>query len=516
MLVMTDRSRAAREDGSVLVSVLVIMLVLSIGALTLAAIVTNTTGVAVDSRSTAQSRAAADAGLADAIAAAGRDDVCGAPLTPDSAFTNGGTYSVERDCSAPGRVRFVSTGTMPDGARTVTEAILAYEPAPAPARKEPALVTRGPLDLSALTIKTVNASEPASVWVIPDAGVSGDFSCNSGGAIAGSVYLPAGTVFGAGGCEVKGDVYAEKSVTIGRGTKIRGDLVSLNGNVTITGGNVIDGSIYAKGNVTGSGLSGKFVQNIHAGGNLSLAGGAPAARDTITYGGTFTYPHSGHDAWAVNSVTKTVVSAPPLPDAPAWQSFTQAELDALVASGTFTKVSWSGACTHSWNHPMKSVIEGFTTPTLVDARGCSQLELPGQWGDVKLKTDVIFVAPSFSLVGQNFISADGGEHRIWVISPEEPGRNCAPVPALNVQGVKMSPIGNSKISGMIFSQCTVHFANASENWQGSIHAGKMTGKPNFWYKPVGFPGEEPPGPGDGGGNGAPAGIGELISLRDVP
>ncbi|MBD8023872.1 polymer-forming cytoskeletal protein [Microbacterium gallinarum] len=516
MLAMTDRTRGDRDGGSTLVSVLVIMLVLSVGALTLAAIVTNTTGILVDSRSTAQSRAAADAGLADAIARAGRDDVCGAPLTPAAAFANGATYSVERDCTVSDRVRFTSTGTTPDGSRTVTEAVFEIPPAPAPLMKEPALVTRAPLDLSALTIKSVDPADPATVWVVPDAGVSGDFSCNSGGAIAGSVYLPAGTVFGAGGCEVQGDVYAEKSVTIGSGTEIRGDLVSLNGSVSITGGNTIDGSIYAKGDVNGSGLSGRFVESIHAVGNLNLAGGAPVARDRITYGGAFTYPHSGHDAWAVNSVRKTVVSPPQLPTAPAWEGFTQAELDALVASKLFTKVSWAGACTHSWNHPMKSVLESLTAPTLVDASGCTRVDLPGQWSDLKVKTDIIFVAPSFNLVGQNFISGDGNEHRIWMISPEVPGRNCAPVPVINAQGVKMSPMGSSKISGMIFTQCTVYFANASENWQGSIHAGTMTGKPNFWYKPVGFPGKEPPGAEDEDGGDAQPAIGRLISLRDLP
>lgn len=504
------RSSAARDQGSTLVTVVVVMLVLSLLALASAAVVTSTAGSLVGSRGTTQARAAADAGLAAVVAAFRTDGDC--PATNPSSTTDDPIY--QTDCENSGtQVTFTSTGEAEGDAETTIEAV--YLLPPPVQQREPALVTRAPLDLSALTIKSVDPSNPATVWVVPDNSVSGDFTCNSGGAIAGSVYLPAGTVFGSGGCEVKGDVYAEGNITIGSGTKIRGDLVSLNGNVTVTGGNVIDGSIYAKKKVTGSGLSGKFVESIHAGANLDLAGGAPVARDKITYGGTFTFPHSGHDAWAVNSVKKIVVDPPALPTAPQWEGFTQDDLNALVSNGMFTKVNWTGSCTHSWDHPMKAVIEGFTTPTLIDAGGCSRVDLPGQWGDLKLKTDLIFVAPSFNLVGQNFISGDGDEHRVWVISPEDPSRNCAAVQALNVQGVKMSPIGNSKISGMIFTQCTVHFANASENWQGSIHAGKMTGQPNFWYKPVGFPGQAPPDPDDGAAGGSPV-LGGLLSLRDVP
>jgi hypothetical protein len=69
---------------------------------------------------------------------------------------------------------------------------------------------------------------------------------------------------------------------------------------------------------------------------------------------------------------------------------------------------------------------------------------------------------------------------------------------------------------MIFSPCTVHFANAGEDWQGSIHAGKMTGKPNFWYKPVGFPGQQNPGGGSGGGGAGGTTTFTLVSTKDVP
>lgn len=550
---MLVRPHRRDDRGSTLLSVALMMLVLTVIALTTAAVTVSTSRALVTTRNTAQSRAAADAGLTAVVAAFKSQTDC--PTTRPSSTTADPLYQTECEKSG-GQVTFRSTGKTGGGTETTVEAVYQLPP-PVPA-KEPALVTRSPLDLNSLTIKAVDPSSPATVWVIPEPGGSGNFTCNSGGAIAGSVYLPAGTVFGAGGCKVKGDVYAEGSVNIGSGTKVSGDLVSLNGAVTIGGGSTVEGGVYAKGNVTltggpaiegdlvslagsvsitggvaidgslharvnvtGSGLSARFVESIHAGGNLSLAGGSPSARDRITYGGTFTYPDSGHDAWAVNSVTKTsthpAVHSPQLPTAPEWVGFTQSDLDALVASNLFTKVNWTGACAYSWwpEHEMISKIKSFTTPTLVDARHCARLNLHQYSGDTELGTDVIFVAPSFNIEDQDFTSADGAEHRVWFISPEEEGRNCSGVPPIAIKGTIMQPNGASKISGMIFTQCTVDFPNGGEGWQGTIQAGTMIGKPNFWYKPVGFPGQPPPSPGAGGGGSPAPALGGLLSLRDV-
>lgn len=495
-----ERALNSSEGGSTLVSVLIVMLVLTIGGLALSAVVVNTTGSLSSTSSRATAQATVDAGVAaQTVRLESGEQLCTSASQSgvNLAGAGGPKYNYTLECG--GGVATLTVRSTYRGAEAARKTVFSYTVPPLVPKKEPALVTRAPLDLSSLTIKSVSASDPATVWVVPDAGATGDFSCVSGGKIAGSVYLPAGSVFGSGGCEVGGDVYAEGSISIGSGTTIKGNLVSLNGSVTITGGNSITGSIYAKNNVTGSGLSGNFVTSIHAGGNLNLAGGTPVARDKITYGGTFTFAYGTASQWAANSVTKAVVAPLPIPTAPQWEGVAQSDLDALVANGVFSKVTWSGGCTHTWNHPMKAIIEARATPTLIDARACSRVDLPGQWGDIKLKTDIIFVAPSFNLVGQNFVSGDAKAHRVWILSPEETNRNCSAVQPINVQGVKMSPIGNSLISGMIFSQCTVYFANASEEWQGSIHAGKMTGKPNFWYKPVGFPGKDDPSSGGSSG-----------------
>lgn len=564
MLGLRERVRLSRDEGSALVTVLMVMLVLTIGGLALSAIVVNTSGMVTDSRSTAQSRAAADAGLAQALAVALRDgEICDQgpiEVAPVNGTLDGGaTYAVTRDCvSVEGRAIFSAVGRAPGGAITTTEAVYEYTPAPA-VIKEPALITKAPLNLSALKIQAVDPDEPATVWVIPEPGVAGDFTCDSGGAIAGSVYLPAGTVRGVGGCVVAGDVYAEGDVTIDRGTKIGGDLVSLNGKVSISGGSTvgkgvyarnditlsggpklhsdvvsvmgsvsvdggitIDGSIHAKQNVVGTSTGANVVQSIYAGGNLTLTGGGPVARDRIMYGGAFSYSSGTAASWAVNSVTRTplqpVVSVPQLPSAPEWQGITKADLDSLVSSGMFEKITWTGACAYDWypEHEMVAKIKALTKPTLIDATHCAQVDMHKYSGTTSLKTDVIFVAPSFNIEDQDFESADGAAHRIWFIDPEVPGRTCDTVPPISIDGTNMNPgAGASKISAMIFTQCTVDFPNSGEGWKGSIQAGKMSGKPNFWYTPVGFPGSTAPGEDEDSESGTEAILGDLISRRDV-
>lgn len=557
MLSVKSALRAQRDEGSALVTVLIVMLVLTIGGLALSAIVVNTAGMVASSKGTAQSRAAADAGLAHTLGLAVREkDICGAPVDDD--LGDGSSFVVTRDCaSVPGFVVFSSVGTAPGEAKTTTEATYIYTPAPV-IKKEPALITRAPLNLSALKIRAIDPANPATVWVIPDAGVSGDFSCNSGGAIAGSVYLPAGTVFGDGGCEVTGDVYAEKDITIKSGTKIHGDLVSLTGKITLSGGITVDGGVYASGDVilsggpivhgdvvssagsvrltggmpiggnihakldvVGSGLSARFVQNIYAGRNLNLAGGPPSARDRIMFGGAFTFATGVQSAWAVTSVTRELVQpqavVPTLPNAPEWQGITQSDLDALVTNATFDKVMWTGSCAYSWwpEHEMITKIKNLTKPTIIDARACAVLNLHEFSGITQLKTDIVFLAPSFNIQDQKFQSADGAKHRLWFISPESPGRNCAAVPAISIRGTTMLPsAGTSPISAMIFTQCTVDFPNGGEGWQGSIQAGVMAGKPNFWYESVGFPGSTHPGEETPGGPVSPI-LGELVSRHDV-
>ena len=101
-----------------LIVVLVVMLVLATAGLALAVIVTKTTGALVGHRDIAEARAAADAGIAAAVATArGANGPCGIETSASDPI-----YSAESACG-DGAVTFTSTGTGSAGAVTMTEAV---------------------------------------------------------------------------------------------------------------------------------------------------------------------------------------------------------------------------------------------------------------------------------------------------------------------------------------------------------------------------------------------------------
>ena len=61
---LVSRLLRGRDEGSTLVSVLVVMLVLMIGGLAVAAVVTNTSGMLAKTGNRSQAQAAVDAGIA--------------------------------------------------------------------------------------------------------------------------------------------------------------------------------------------------------------------------------------------------------------------------------------------------------------------------------------------------------------------------------------------------------------------------------------------------------------------
>lgn len=521
--------RLQQDAGSVMVTVLIVMLVLTVGGLSIASVALNTAGMVVGSKDRTSAQSVVDGAIASLTVDLMNGTLACAPGAPVEGTAKNGTapgspdYNWKLTCSTSGSVgeARLSAASNVDGEKAKREAVFTYLMNTPPSSPAAALVTKAPLNLSSLTIKAVDPSHPSTVWVVPDPGQPGDFNCNSGGAIAGSVYLPSGAVFGTGGCQVTGDIYALGDIEVGGGLKVSGDVVSETGDISFGNGAQFGKSIYASGSVTGTGVSaGQVPGNLHAGGNISLSGGHPTVTGLMTYGGTFTAGNNPHDpnSWASGGAQNVVVPPPAIPVAPAWTGYRQSDVSAL--SSGFTTINWTGACTHSWNHPMKEVLEGLATPTIVDTSACNIVDLPGQWIDIAIKTDIVFVGTSFNLVGQNFKSADGDPHKIWFLAPDDLVPDCSTVPPINLQGAKMDGGSGSKISGFVYSQCTVNYNNGSENWKGAIQAGKMTGMPNFWYTPIGFPGQATPSvptPGGSPGGGIPTlGSFTLISSQDLP
>lgn len=237
---LRDASRRQESDerGATLVVVMIVMMVLMVGAVVIAAMVTNTASSLVSSRSTVQSRAAADAGLAAAVAQASGGDPCAAVPAGTSP-----TYSVDVKCDVPsaGNVTYRSTGSAGSSSTTV-EAVYKVPPADAPKGLTGALVA-GNGGLSSSTVR-IDAEGAAGDVIVEN----GDLNCNSATTIDGSVIVRNGSASITNYCKITGSLYASKNLNLDSNASIGGDVVTL-GTLTTSNSTYIAGSASARGNV---------------------------------------------------------------------------------------------------------------------------------------------------------------------------------------------------------------------------------------------------------------------------
>lgn len=271
------RSESERdEQGSALLSVLVIMLVLSIGGLALAAIVTNTTSMLVQNRTTVQSRAAADAGLADAIAQGRRaGGVCALGLTS----TTAPRYTVSSSCSA-GKVTITSTGYGEDGGTTVTNAV--YSVTSAYQGLDGALVSAaGSLNVSSIDIQS--ASNEGDIILN-----TGNFDCNNSMEVDGDLIVRNGSVHLSNACLIRGDLMASGNIQIdNNAVGVGGKVVTL-GTFSLTTGATVTGDVFARGTATVS-SGGKIDGGITAVGNVSISGSTSRIGGSVISGGAISF-----------------------------------------------------------------------------------------------------------------------------------------------------------------------------------------------------------------------------------
>ncbi len=213
------RLRTGDDAGSAIVVVLVVMLVLTIGGLAVATVVTSTTGMLVGARGTTQSRAAADAGMSVAVAQARTAaDVCSMSVPTSVAAP---AYAVTVACDLTAKtVTFTSTGTAA-GRTSTTVSVYAMLP--------PAPPTYGNI-----------AFRTGSYTV-------------SGSAYDGDVVLRQGALTCSGGTGSKGGLYTLSGNLTMSGCAVAGD-VWVTGNL-VCSGSTIGGNLYVTGTKTLSGCT---------------------------------------------------------------------------------------------------------------------------------------------------------------------------------------------------------------------------------------------------------------------
>ncbi|MEW1962531.1 hypothetical protein AB0269_08745 [Microbacterium sp. NPDC077644] len=546
-----DGHREPDDRGATLVVVIIVMMVLMVGAVLVGGLVTNTASSVVSSRSTAQSRAAADAGLADAIARASRADADPCAAVPAGTSP---AYTVAVACDSPntGQVTFSVTGTA-GGSSTTIIAVYETVPVTAPRGLTGALVA-GTGGLSTSTVRIDAAGADGDVIV-----ENGSLNCNSATTINGSVIVRNGSAAITNYCKVTGNVYASKDVSLDSFANVGGDVVSL-GTLTTSNSTYIAGSAFARGKVilnnstqikgnltTEAGVSidkARVDGDIRAGGvlafNSSFVGGDASSSYTGgTHGVVFRAEFgSVHVAVPFSSFQESkiggiLVSAPPIgaapstpkvsapaplqPDGFAWfdLGFEKSKWEGLG----YSVVNWTGDCDMATaGSALKSAVIGYNSPTVVNALACKDNKkvtgvVKGYNVTLDIKTDIAIIANEFSTQQLKVNSASGAELDFSLITPDNTANN-APTCAsgqgtLNIYAAQLG----SKITGLAYSPCQITIGQGT--WNGQIYGGTLSAGGATWahtYKPVTVPGSIA---GDETGGVGSTILGTLIAQRDV-
>ncbi|WP_146145279.1 pilus assembly PilX N-terminal domain-containing protein [Microbacterium timonense] len=534
-------SQRRKDDGSTLISVLIVMLVLSIGALTLGVIVTNTSGLAAGGRSTAQSRAAADAGIAELVARAGRGDVCEQTLSNVS-LGAGSRYTATSSCDdATGLVVFESTGTSEGGAHTTVRAVYELETDPGatpPTAGGPGLFyTHGMTSrMNSYVFDDVN-SEIGIDEFTGAAGVfasTGNIECGAGSVLPGDIYTEIGNLKLDTGCLVEGSAFIGGMADVNGGT-IEGTLIApknvqheITGTVGKSG--MMQGNVFVGGTV--------YVNGGRVYGSVTAAGTGSSTLGSDLISGNFVYRGS-YGNWGPNIVKGAIVKntsllPPTLPDIPDWQDVQfvpvnattppQAWADAGYALTTVTGIGcskWSGN-----SADVTSLTSVLSTRMIFDIRACSgnfDTNSGGANKVVKVNNDIAIIANGWYLSGTKFKSADGQPHTIYLITPDSKPAVADPQcdwPAQDSQQLNDSTV-DPTIAIYIYTPCAMKFNSGTATFRGQVYSGRLSfgGGVKVAFAPRSIPGYDfgedvEPWPGTGGGE-TPAGLGTLLSLRDV-
>ncbi len=538
-----SRPVTARDDsGSALVSVLVIMLVLTIGGLALGAVTTSTTGMLVDSSDRSQAQAAVDAGIATQLARLESGDLpCDAASGTDRVDGLGSpAYSYTLACG-DGLATLTATARV-GGASVARQAILGVsggsEP---PTAGGPGLFYTYGLNtrLNSYVYDDVN-SEVGIDEFVGSAGVyasTGKIECGSGSVFPGDVYTKVGDLQIDSGCLVQGNAYIGGRANVNGGT-IGGSLVAPK-NVDHN----IAGTIGTSGADGGDAfLGGTFTLNsgtVH--GSVSASGTGKSTLGSGVVHGNFRYRGS-YGVWGTPATTivkgtiykDSALAAPTLPEIPDWQDVTFTPVNATTPPAAWAEQGYqlttvSGTACEKWSGnsaDVTSLASALTSRMIFDIRACAgnfDTNAGGANKQVAVNRDIAIIANKWYLSGTKFTSADGNPHTVFLITPDgnpgAAGPQCT-APAAASEQLNDSTV-SPKIAVYIYTPCLMKFNSGTATFRGQVYSGQLSfgGGVKVAFAPRNVPGYDfgediEPWPGGGGGGGSDLTF-ALLSSRDL-
>lgn len=475
------------ERGSTLISVLMVMLVLTIIAMALAAVVMNTTRIMADSRTTAQSRAAADAGLAAVLAAFNANG----SNCPTSAVKSTTDPKYTTTCAATSsQVTFTSTGT----AGTASDQIQAvYELVSSGGGASFTFFTGAGSVADFDSHIFIEPYETGSVLTV-EFPAGGTFKCKT--PLKGNVVMAGSIVMDNAGCDITGNAYIgganvdQKDWALkvnGSGQTVGGTLI-VNGPAHLGGlaAGAIKGSLVVP---SGKTLESDKPQNIPgmALGGVQRPASAPAAPEMSKW-----FEYSRPTAWPGYDVVQITTTS-----------------SGLQCRDIASSEKWSGRV-NFWNNTLPNL----TTNTVFDATACPDGFNSGGGGnpDIEVGANAALIGRKFVLEALTIKPKSGKDPKLFMVVPDPtPGDK---KPTCSGTAGDISTTSNVTITAktMAYTPCKVHFGAGGE-WVGAIFSGGYQGGGKLKLR--GFPMSLPGQPGGGSGGGSGKTLGALVSQREV-
>jgi hypothetical protein len=378
--------RARREeDGAVLITVVLVMLVGFIVASIVAASVMFTIRANAVNKSQTQAFIAAESGRDVAVAsmsACSTTHFTGTDPTYDTRIYHSDTDGVQpttsdglpEGCptSATDYVVIKSAGTGPNGTTSTIDAVYPWQ------------VTYSQQPGGVVTYFsggfTAGVSHYTGDLVLRD----GDFTCNNGATLTGDLYVLTGNVSFSNDCTVQGDIWSNGYVKNGsKNAKITGSITS-NGYVSLTanGGTSVGKDINAMGDVT---LTDQGTNTAKVGGNVT-------SRTTPVIGSHWTISGTG-----VPNVQGIPGFTPTFDPTLAWLRAATKWIDFSNASGW--GAAYGSTCNLLNNNPnptITTLLQTAGNPLVLDFTNCTvngngQMTVSISLGNVTLARDVVFI-----------------------------------------------------------------------------------------------------------------------------
>ena len=338
-------------------------------------------------------------------------------------------------------------------------------------------------------------------------------------------------------------IVAEGNIVCSNSVYVQGDIVAANGNIQLDNTCSAGGKVWASGTVTLQGNKTIGGDVIAAGTGLTridpstkIGGGVYARGEIDSWGQRCTTGATGWDAAGdACSVARNTGANPVFynrtdvvaPTRPAWVDVNYVATD--WQSRGWTTRTWTGPCTIDNNTVRNSAvtaISGYTTPTVIDMRGCSSFTISSssKW-KLTMRTDITFILPRTANI-EDFtaVSSTSVDRALRFITPDTvaDGRptttGCGRID-INNQNELEAPI-----AVIVYSPCPVYNSNQL-TWRGQYYASQVffSNNSELTYVPIGIPGFDlgngAGGPGGGGavgGSPEPGTPGDLVEYTDIP